>query len=232
MVILAFESSAKPASVCLCIDGKICAYAYQNSGFTHSKTLLPMADFVLNSADVTPSEVDVFAVAAGPGSFTGLRIGIGTVKGMAWSVSKPCAPVSTLLAMAHLHTDWNGIICPAMDARRNQIYTAAFCTSAGNVERLLDDCAIGADEMCIWISKVQKPVLLVGDGAQLVYEFAKGQNISCALSPEESRYQNAAGVAAAAVGHETITAAELKPNYLRLSQAQREREEKAAGLRK
>jgi tRNA threonylcarbamoyladenosine biosynthesis protein TsaB len=191
-----------------------------------------MADFVLDSAGVKPSEVDLFAVAAGPGSFTGLRIGVGTVKGMAWAVSKPCAAVSTLFAMAHLHTGWNGIVCPAMDARRNQIYIAAFDTSGGNVVRLLDDCAIGSDEMCAWISKAEKPVLLVGDGAKLLYDFAKDLNICCTLAPEQSRYQNAAGVAAAAVGHGTISAAELKPNYLRLSQAERERGAKAAGLEK
>jgi len=229
MTVLAFESSAAPASVCLCRDGKICAYAYQNSGLTHSKTLLPMADFVLSSAGVKPTEVDVFALAAGPGSFTGLRIGAGTVKGLCWSVSKPCATVSTLLAMAHLHTEWGGIVCPAMDARRSQVYTAAFDVSNGSVERILPDCALSAGEMCDWISSSKKPVLLVGDGAQLLYDFASERGICCTLAPEETRYQNAAGVAAAALGHETVSADELKLNYLRLSQAERERNARENG---
>ncbi len=223
MKILAFESSAGPASVALTVDGRLCAYAYQNGGFTHSKTLLPMADFVLSSAGVKPSEVDLFAVAAGPGSFTGLRIGVATVKGFAWAAEKPCAAVSTLLAMAYAHSEWNGIVCPAMDARRSQIYTAAFDVSGGRISRLVDDCAVSMEEMCEKLSEMTRPVLLVGDGAKLLYGAAAEKGIACVLAQEQTRFQNALGVAYAAESQPTVSAAELKPNYLRLSQAERER---------
>ena len=229
MKILAFESSAGPASVALCADGKICALAYQNGGFTHSKTLLPTADFVLSCAGVKPEEVDIFAIAAGPGSFTGLRIGVSTVKGMAWAVDKPCAAVSTLLAMAYMHRERDGIVCPAMDARRGQIYTAAFAVSRGEVTRLTDDRAVSALEMCDFLSEQNERALLVGDGAAVLYAAAEGRGISCSFAPEETRYQNAAGVAAAAAGCATVSAAELRPVYLRLSQAEREKNARENG---
>ena len=126
MLILAFESSAKPASVALLRDGKLLSVYTQCSQLTHSRTLLPMAEDMLKNAELTLRDVDLFAVAHGPGSFTGVRIGVSTVKGLAWALDKPCVGVSTLEAMA-----WNGVaaggfVCPVMDARRSQVYNALF----------------------------------------------------------------------------------------------------------
>ena len=159
MKLLAFESSAGPASVCLVQDGKVLVSMSRNDGLTHSQTLLDMAGTILSAANLTPADVDLFAVAAGPGSFTGLRIGIATVKGLAWGAEKPCAGVSTLLSMAHCHREWRGLICPAMDARRAQVYTAVFRSDGkGNISRLTEDCALAASEAAAAVPS-DEPVL-------------------------------------------------------------------------
>lgn len=228
MKILALESSAKSASVAISDDGKLISQYFQYSGLTHSRTLLPMAEDLLKNAGLTIGEVDVIAAAQGPGSFTGIRIGVSAAKGLCWGADKPAIGVSTLEAMA-----WNGecapagsIICCAMDARRNQIYNALFEFSDGKPERLTKDRAVGLAELAEELKARKKPVFVLGDGALLCYNYLIDRNLSVALAPESARMQNAWGVCRAAEGREPQSAAELLPVYLRLSQAERERLER------
>ena len=139
MLILAFESSAKAASVALCRDGHLISQYSQCSGLTHSRTLLPMAEDMLKNAELKLQDVDLIAVAHGPGSFTGIRIGVSTVKGLAWAADKPCVGVSTLEAMAWHGLAAGGVVCPVMDARRSQVYNALFAIRDGRPERLCPD---------------------------------------------------------------------------------------------
>ncbi len=233
MKLLAFESSAGPASVCLAENGKIKIAMSRDDGLTHSQTLLDMAGTILTQAGLTPADMDCFAVSAGPGSFTGLRIGIATVKGLAWGAEKPCIGVSTLLAMAHCHREWRGLICPAMDARRAQVYTAIFRSDGhGNIERITPDSAIAAADAAELVSKAE-PVLVCGDGAELFFAaLAAAGHADAYLAPANTVRQSAMGVALAAEGMEPVTAAELSPEYLRKSQAEREREARLAAEKK
>ncbi|MBR4953825.1 MAG: tRNA (adenosine(37)-N6)-threonylcarbamoyltransferase complex dimerization subunit type 1 TsaB [Oscillospiraceae bacterium] len=228
MVILAFDSSAKAASVALCRDGQLISQYYQASGLTHSRTLLPMAEDLLKNADMTLKDVDAVAVAHGPGSFTGVRIGVSAVKGLCWGLDIPAIGVSTLEAMAY-----NGecapegsIICCAMDARRNQVYNALFVFEGGELKRLSPDRAIGLDELSAELGEMKKTVFVVGDGAQLCYNYLDKCGISAILAPENTRNQTAWGVCRAAQNKEAIPARDIIPVYLRLSQAERERLEK------
>ena len=147
MKILALESSAVACSVAVCEDEKLIAQSFQHSGLTHSRTLLPMCGDLLKNCGLTLSEMDVIAVAAGPGSFTGLRIGVAAAKGLAWPEDKPCAGVSTLEAMAWSLAHVEGDICPVMDARRNQVYNARFQAGGGSLTRLCPDRAISIEEL-------------------------------------------------------------------------------------
>lgn len=237
MFVLAIESSAKPVSVALLKDGAVIASAYENAGLTHSVTLMPMVARVLSDAGIGVNEVDWLAAAAGPGSFTGLRIGAGTLKGLAWAAEKPCAAVSTLLAMACLHPGFDGIVCPAMDARRSQVYTALFDTASGSVQRLAPDEALSLDALMERLVQAGRPVLFVGDGAELAASAAEACHLPVPFSvPDgEARFQRADGVALAAwhalSGHlsdgVTLTDADaFRPVYLRLAQAEREKLER------
>ena len=240
MNILAFETSAKPVSVALLTgDGCVVAAEFENAGLTHSVTLMPMAERVLRAGGISPAEIDLFAVAAGPGSFTGLRIGAGTVKGLAWATEKPCAAVSTLLAMAELHKSFDGVVCCAMDARRSQVYTACFHTADGTVNRLSPDAALSLAELAEQLQAFARPILLVGDGAALAaaYLAEHAPELSVSVPEGEERFQRADGVALAAwractdgaVDGVTVTdAAGLELNYLRLAQAEREKREREA----
>ena len=227
MKILAFESSAKAASVALCEDEFLIAQSYQNNGLTHSTTLMPMAQDLLNNCGVTLSEVDCLAVAVGPGSFTGLRIGISTVKGLAWGADKPCAAVSTLEAMAWPMAHVDGLLCCAMDARRKQVYNAVFRARSGALERLTPDRAISLEELAEERKKSDFPQILIGDGALLCYNDANERGQQVCLAPPHLRFQSAWGVARCALEQarrgELISGAELTARYLRLSQAERER---------
>ena len=231
MLILALESSATACSVALNRDGELIAHAYQHSGLTHSRTLLPMVNNVLTSCAESMEHVDVVAVAAGPGSFTGLRIGVATAKGLAWPQDKPCAPCSTLESMAWplAHLEDTVIVC-AMDARRKQVYNALFLAKDGGLERLCPDRAIGLDELGEELNILEKKKVVVGDGAQLCYNAFKQAGVPAVVMPPHLVYQTAWGVARAALElarkGETVTAAELMPVYHRLSQAERERAEK------
>ena len=225
MVILAFDSSAKAASVALCRDGKLVSQYYQASGLTHSRTLLPMAEDLVKNADLTLKDIDAVAVAHGPGSFTGVRIGVSAVKGLCWGLDIPAIGVSTLEAMAY-----NGecapegsIICCAMDARRGQVYNALFTFENGELKRLSRDRAIGLDELGAELLEMKKQVFVVGDGAELCYNYIDKIGISAVLAPENVRNQTAWGVCRAALGKEPVPARDIIPVYLRLSQAERER---------
>lgn len=230
MKILAFESTAKAASVALCEDEFLIAQSYQNSGLTHSTTLMPMAETLLKNCGVALSDVDCLAVAVGPGSFTGLRIGISTVKGLAWGAEKPCVGVSTLEAMAWPLAHLDGVICCAMDARRKQVYNALFRAREGTLERLCPDRAISLEELAQERKNEEKVQIVVGDGAQLCYNDAECRGQRLVLAPPHLRFQSAWGVARAALERaragEMVSGAELAANYLRLSQAERERLEK------
>lgn len=230
MLILAFETSAKAASVALADGEKLLAETYQHTGLTHSQTLLPMAQQLLSSCGYSSEQVDAVAVAAGPGSFTGVRIGVAAAKGFAWGSEKPCYGVSTLEAMALQLGAWDGLIVPVMDARRNQVYSATFQTRNGRLERLCDDRAIALDDLQEELKNVSEPIFLVGDGSILCYNTLSAEIPNLILPPEHRMHQRAAGVALAAA--KQITAglpgdgALLTPNYLRLSQAERERMER------
>lgn len=223
MKILALESSAVAASVAVSEDGALIAQSYQRSGLTHSRTLMPMCRDLLENCGLTLGEMDVVAVAAGPGSFTGLRIGVATAKGLAWPGDKPCAGVSTLEAMAHLEGD----LCAVMDARRQQVYNARFQAEGGRLLRLCPDRAISIDELAAELLSREKTQILVGDGAELCYNELTKRGLPVRLAPPHLRWQSAWGVARAAEELARtgglVTAAELAPVYHRLSQAERER---------
>ena len=224
MLILAFESSARAASAALLKDGKLLSQYTQCSGLTHSRTLLPMVDAMLNNAEIPMASIDLFAVAAGPGSFTGLRIGVSALKGLAWAAGKPCAGVSTLCAMAQnlAHLDGALLIC-AMDARRGQVYNALFEAQSGALRRLCDDRAVGLDELTAELAGDPRQKIVLGDGAVLTYDHLTQNGVDCAIAPAALRYQDAVGVAFAAAEAEPCSAQELSIAYLRVSQAERER---------
>ena len=226
MLILAFESSAKAASVALMDENTLLAESYQNSGLTHSVTLLKMAQDMLSCAGKAPKDVTQVAVAAGPGSFTGVRIGVAAAKGFAWGLELPCYGVSTLEAMARNAAMADGLYCPVMDARRSQVYNALFSLENGVFVRLREDRAISLEELETDLRDRKGPVYLVGDGAELAGRTLNGL-MQLRLLPEQLRQQRAAGVALCArekiLAGETGDGSNLIPNYLRLSQAERER---------
>jgi len=226
MLILAIESSAKSASVALMEDENLIAQYSQCSGLTHSRTLLPMVDDLLKNTERKLSEVDCFAVSHGPGSFTGIRIGVSTVKGLAWAGDKKCIGVSTLEAMAWHGLLFDGIICPVMDARRSQVYNALFESENGRIVRLCKDRAIALSELAEELGARNKKVFLVGDGAEISCDYLNNAGIDCVLAPQNIRSQSAWGVGMASLGRIPGTADGLLPVYLRLSQAERERQER------
>ena len=228
MLILGFESSAKAASVAICRDGKLISQYSQTSGLTHSRTLLPMAEDMLKNAELSMKDVDALAVAQGPGSFTGIRIGVSTVKGLAWALDKPCVGVSTLEAMAWHGIAAGGYICPVMDARRNQVYNALFEIVEGKPVRLTEDRPIALAELIEEVKALSAPVFLVGDGADITEKFFKQQGVACRKAPENLMWQSAWGVCMAALEKPFGSTDELLPVYLRLSQAERERQERLA----
>ena len=255
MLILGLEASAKAASVCLCRDGALFAEYKQQSGLTHSQTLLPMVEALLKNTSTSLSDVDAVAVSEGPGSFTGVRIGVSTVKGLCWGADKPAIGVSTLDAMA-----WNAlcagedaIICCCMDARRNQVYNSLHVLFDGTPLWITPDRAVSlqelGDELAEMLgkplellkqdggTKIIAPdhVFIVGDGAELCYNYLSERGLPCELVPANIRHQSAWGVCRAAEAFiipgepfpaEAFDAAKLLPTYLRLSQAERERQEK------
>lgn len=230
MRILAFESSAKAASVALLEEERLVGQYFLDCGQTHSKTLTQMAQELLQDAGLTPGDITAAACASGPGSFTGVRIGIAAAKGFAWGLDIPCIGVSTLEAMARQAAMFEGIVCCAMDARREQVYTAMFSCGGGVLTRLTEDRAISLDELKNDLEKQEKPKIIVGDGAYLCYNTFGKLMPDCALAPVHQVMQQAAGVALLArerlLTGEAFSGASLTPSYLRLSQAERERAER------
>ena len=215
MKILALETSAKSVSTAVVENGVPLAYAYQCTGLTHSRTLMPMVDAMLKNAELTLGDMDAVAVAAGPGSFTGLRIGIAAVKGLAWAADKPCFGVSTLEAMAQNLAHMDGLLVCAMDARRNQVYNALFEAKSGVLTRLTPDRAIAVAELAEELRGETRRLLVLGGLAQL--------GVESELAPAQLLYQNAVGVGLAAEHGTPVSAQEVAPVYLRISQAERER---------
>jgi tRNA threonylcarbamoyladenosine biosynthesis protein TsaB len=227
MITLALESSATTASVAVTDGDRLLGEYTLNNGNTHSETLLPMVESLLKFLDLTVRDVALFAVSIGPGSFTGIRIGAATLKGLAFGSNKPCVGVSTLEAMAYNLMIPGGLICPVMNARRKQVYTALFREENGTLVRLLPDSALAVEELDKLLAQYDEPVYLVGDGYDLAKTHLTHQT---ADTPERLRYQSAASVAVAAIAaHQaglTQTDKDLKPVYLRPCQAERERMEK------
>ena len=228
MKILALETSAKSVSCAVTENGSVLASAYQCTGLTHSRTLMPMVEDLLKNAELTLDEIDRIAIAAGPGSFTGLRIGIAAVKGLAWAADKPCCAVSTLEAMAQNVRHMDGLIIGAMDARRSQIYNALFEAKDGVLTRLCADRAIGLDELCERLKGDSRRKIVLGDGGKLCFDYLTSHGIDCTLASAQLLYQNAVGVALAAEQYEAVSAQELSPVYLRPAQAERLRNEQAS----
>ena len=230
MKILALESSAVAASVALCEDETLIAQAFQNTGLTHSQTLLPLAEDLLKNCSLTMADVDLIAVAEGPGSFTGLRIGVAAAKGLAWGGELPCAGCSTLESMAWNLAGFEGEVCVAMDARRKQVYNARFRVDGQQPHRLTPDRAISLEDLIAELQGTGTTQIIVGDGAQLCFDALAAAGIPAKLAPPNLRMQSAWGVARLALEKarkgETVTANQLAPVYHRLSQAERERLER------
>ena len=222
MRILALECASVSASVAVAQDSECICSDFVKSGLTHSQTLMPMLEKLLTQNKIDINSIDVFACTAGPGSFTGVRIGVSALKGLAEPQNKPCFAVSAREAIAYPHRSFDGIVCSVMDARCNQVYTASFCGS----ERLFEDEAILIEELCEKLKKLKKTVIFAGDGAELVYNQLKDR-LDCVIADENERYPTAKSVALLTFeklqnGESTFDSSELLPLYLRLPQAQRE----------
>jgi tRNA threonylcarbamoyladenosine biosynthesis protein TsaB len=237
MKILAVDTTAAAASVALCEDTFLVGEFFVNLKQTHSQTLMPMIGSLLKSCGVTPTDIGLFAVSCGPGSFTGVRIGVAAVKGLALPFGTPCVAASSLEALAYNLAGSTGIICPVMDARRSQFYNAMFENDGGTVKRLTPDRAIDIkeleNELCLAILD-KKTVFLVGDGAKICYNML---NESVAegviLAPQNLMFTRASSVAAAGfqqfIAGDVVTPSSLLPSYLRLPQAERELKLKNSG---
>ena len=226
MLILAVDSTGGAASCALMQDGVLLAESYLNIGYTHSETLLPLIEQMLHSARRTLAQVDRIAVTVGPGSFTGIRIGVATVKGLAFAGEIPCVPVSALEAMAVLYPPAKGILCPAMDARRSQVYNALFAWRDGALVRLTQDRALSIEALSQELQESDLPIWLTGDGAALCVQTMQARGLNVTLAPEHLRQQRALGAALLAQKGDAVLPQELKPVYFRLPQAERERLER------
>jgi tRNA threonylcarbamoyladenosine biosynthesis protein TsaB len=229
VTILAFDASSRTASAALYRAGALIGESFQNSGLTHSQTLMPMIQSLLENTQTDPKTVGLVAVTRGPGSFTGLRIGVSTAAGLAWGWGVPCCGVSALEAAALGASHMGGLVCPVMDARRGQVYNALFQAENGTLARLTPDRALSAADL--WAEIQKKAPVLVGDGAELCYNL-RGDN-PARLPPVPLRHPSAWAVAVlaeqAAARGETCPPDKLTPIYLRLPQAERERIDRESG---
>lgn len=229
MKILAIDSTAEVASVSICDDCEPIAVYTVNNGNTHSQTLLPMIEAALRHSALTVGDIDLFAASEGPGSFTGVRIGAATLKGLAFDRNLPCVGVSTLEALAYNLIGFEGIICPVMNARRSQVYNAIFKCENGTLTRLCPDRAIAISELeDELVSMADQRIYLVGDGYDVTVNGLR--TVKVANTPPLMRLQNAYSVAMCALeaykNGKCSTDSEITATYLRLSQAERERIEK------
>lgn len=226
MKILALESSACAASAAIAEDGTLLGEAFLNAGLTHSQTLLPLAEAILKSANLSLEEIGAFAVTSGPGSFTGVRIGVAALKGLAFPFDRPCVPLSALEVIAYGLIGQDCTVCAAMDARCAQVYTALFSCRGGNLTRLTEDSALKIEELPALLAGQAAPVVFAGDGAALCFEAIGGQAPGSRLAPVQVRYQRAAN--AALLAEEKLRCGggvpsdALAPSYLRMPQAERE----------
>ena len=225
MLILSLDSTAIVGSVALCRDDTPLAVFTLKNGNTHSETLLPMVEAVLKTTNTSVADIDLFACSVGPGSFTGVRIGVATVKGLAFGREKPCAAVSTLEALAQNLVPFEGLICPVMNARRGQVYNALFRAENGVLTRLVPDRALSIAELEAELAARGEPFALCGDGVEVTADGFQTL-VPSAVSPLLAD-QNAVSVAKCALrayqNGETVSDAALSPVYLRLPQAERER---------
>lgn len=231
MKILGIDSSAKSASAAILDNNKIIAQFYINTGLTHSQTLMPMIYNVLKCSGTQLKDIDLVAVNKGPGSFTGVRIGVAAAKGICDPLNIKVCGTSTLESMAYNLLAHNCIACATMDARCSQVYTALFDITDGIVTRITEDSAMSLDELLVILEKYRKNIILVGDGADLCYNHFGVKNESVQLATEAEKYQNAVGVCLCAQRHqdEYISGNKLVPEYLRLPQAERELKNKLKG---
>ena len=232
MKILAFDTSAKTASVAVCEDGEILGVSNIANGLTQSELVLPMAEALLAQLKLGFGDMELLAVTVGPGSFTGVRIGVSTVKGLAFGRDIPCAPVSTLEALAENAAGLAGLIVPCMDARRGQFYTATFESDGGKLKRLTPDSAISAEELADELRSYDGDIYITGDGYEVAHKLLSPLGVKLAETPYLIRSQNAVSIARVAVRMHTaglcVSERELAPVYLRLPQAERERLEREA----
>jgi tRNA threonylcarbamoyladenosine biosynthesis protein TsaB len=223
--ILSVETSAVSASAAICDGDVILGEFFNNTRQTHSQTLMPMVQALLSICKISINEIDIFAVSAGPGSFTGVRIGVSAVKGMAMVHSKPCVAVSTLEAIANNLNGQNCIACTVMDARCNQVYNALFDITESSISRLTEDRALTINDLKKEIEICKKNIILVGDGAELCYNNMQEMH-NIFLAPEHLMYQHASAVGLLGAEYfksgKALQASELLPFYLRLPQAERE----------
>ncbi|MGM9643462.1 MAG: tRNA (adenosine(37)-N6)-threonylcarbamoyltransferase complex dimerization subunit type 1 TsaB [Eubacteriales bacterium] len=229
--ILALDSTAEVSTVAVCKGEKLLSEITINTGNTHSQTLLPAVEQALKMAEITVNDIDVFACSTGPGSFTGVRIGVATIKGIAYGKNKTCISVSTLEALAYNLLGLDGVICPVMNARRSQVYNALFECNGAKLTRICPDRAISISELDDELSQSESPIYLCGDGYDITQKGFEKTKIR--LVPVRFRYQSAYSVAQIALkkyeNNEQLTDAELAPIYLRPSQAERERQAKLEG---
>lgn len=228
MKILALDSTAVTASVALCEDETLVAEYTLAAGLTHSQTLLPMVESVLKLVGLETKDIDLFACAEGPGSFTGVRIGAATVKGLAFDMDKPCIGVSTLEALAYNLSGYEGIACPVMNARRSQVYNALFKVNNTSMKRLCEDRAIAIADLEDELRELDAPIFLAGDGYDIT---KKGfTRVTVMETPEPTRICSGYSVARLALAKYRdgvrTSDSELAPTYLRPCQAERERMEK------
>ncbi len=232
MNIFAVDTSAKAVSAAILSDDKLISQVTLNTGLTHSETLLPICADLLKNARMCLDDIDLFAASIGPGSFTGLRIGISAIKGFAFAKQKPCAGVSSLLGLAMNHTDKQEILCAVTDARRDDAYCAFFVCEDGKLQRLTEDLAVHISEMGeLFDAYGEKDILLIGDGASAVKnKYTDRNNIKTINTPYTLQQAYGVGLAAyeLACANKTTAAKELMPVYIRLPQAQRERLERLA----
>ena len=227
MILLALDSTAVVATAALMRDGEILASQTVDCGRTHSETLLPLIETLYHKTNVLPKDTDVFACSVGPGSFTGVRIGVALIKGMAFG-NKPCIGVSTLEALAYNLMDAEGIVVPVMDARREQVYTAIFRCRNGKLSRVTEDRVMLLGELQRELDCYREPIYFCGDGYRLAQEYIVHSEKKS--TPTDRIMQNAASVAAVAyrdyLAGKAVSDAALRPMYLRAPQAERERNEK------
>ena len=229
MKILAFDTSCSTGSVAVCENKEVLAETFLRSELTHSATLMPMIEQTLLKSGLSLKQIEGIAVTVGPGSFTGVRIGVSTAKGIADGLGISCYPVSSLLALAYGLKDHNGLVCPAFDARCEQVYTALFQAKDGKIIRLTEDRPMPAPGLMNELNSMEQPVLFAGDGAEICMKSAEETGlVNAGICNDDVRYIKAGAIAAALVDEniQPVLPKEIQPVYLRLSQAERQRNER------